>query len=491
MLLEFLAVVLVLFYLVRKVCMRRMVELAEQIPGPKTLPFIGNGLEFGTNTKDVFRSVMRLMKRYPSISRYWLGDKLLIMLVDREFIETVLSDFNNTLDKMYPYTYIKPWLGEGLITSTGWKWRKSRKLITPTFHFTILQEFVDVFNTNADILVEILSKHANGPEFDINDYITLYALDSLCETSMGVSIGAQVGGELEFVKAIRQMCDVFMARCFNPFLYPEFVFRLTRHSKKQEKCLAILNAFTDKVISERRKRLLSESSEQYDDTDIKRRVPFLDLLLQSEEGALLSDKDLRDEVNTMIFAGHDTTTSALGFAFWNLATHPDVQEKVMNELQEIFGDTDRPATFRDLQTMTYLEQVIKETLRLYPSVPVYGRKVKGDIRVGQYTIPGGASVVISVGHLHRDPRYFPDPEKFDPDRFHPENVRDRPLYSYIPFSSGPRNCVGQRYAMTMMKTVLSSVLRRYKLLPGDTPLKVVVEVMVKSLTGINIKLQLR
>ncbi|KAJ4443735.1 hypothetical protein ANN_05513 [Periplaneta americana] len=87
MLLEFLAVVLVLFYLVRKVCMRRMVELAEQIPGPKTLPFIGNGLEFGTNTKDVFRSVMRLMKRYPSISRYWLGDKLLIMLVDREFIE--------------------------------------------------------------------------------------------------------------------------------------------------------------------------------------------------------------------------------------------------------------------------------------------------------------------------------------------------------------------------------------------------------------------
>nr|CAD7416098.1 unnamed protein product [Timema poppensis] len=204
-------------------------------------------------------------------------------------------------------------------------------------------------------------------------------------------------------------------------------------------------------------------------TSIKKRRAFLDMLLEAaQDGEIMSDSDIREEVNTFMFEGHDTTASAISFSLTTLALHQDIQDKVVKELDSILGDSDRDANYRDIQEMKYLEMVIKEILRLFPSVPAFVRNLQEDVELDGYTLPKGANITIGAFALHRDPEYFPDPEKFDPERFSPENSQGRHPYQYVPFSAGSRNCIGQRFAMLEMKSTVSKVLRTFKLLPGSS-----------------------
>uniref|UniRef100_A0A182QEP1 Cytochrome P450 n=1 Tax=Anopheles farauti TaxID=69004 RepID=A0A182QEP1_9DIPT len=162
--------------------------------------------------------------------------------------------------------------------------------------------------------------------------------------------------------------------------------------------------------------------------------------------------------------GHDTTTAGISWVLFLLALHPDVQERVYEEIESIFppGD-DRPATVQDLNELRLLERCIKESLRLFPSVSFFGRTLSEDIEIAGYHVPAGTIVGIHAYHVHRDERFYPEPEKFDPDRFLPENTEARHPYAYIPFSAGPRNCIGQKFALLEEKSIVSSVLRRFRL----------------------------
>uniref|UniRef100_A0A182S9V5 Cytochrome P450 n=1 Tax=Anopheles maculatus TaxID=74869 RepID=A0A182S9V5_9DIPT len=162
--------------------------------------------------------------------------------------------------------------------------------------------------------------------------------------------------------------------------------------------------------------------------------------------------------------GHDTTTAGISWVLFLLALHPDVQERVCEEIESIFPpDDNRPATMQDLNELKLLERCIKEALRLYPSVSFFGRTLSEDIQLGGYHVPAQTIVGIHAYHVHRDERYYPEPEKFDPDRFLPENTENRHPYAYIPFSAGPRNCIGQKFALLEEKSLVSSILRRYRL----------------------------
>ncbi|PSN43005.1 hypothetical protein C0J52_06764 [Blattella germanica] len=233
-----------------------------------------------------------------------------------------------------------------------------------------------------------------------------------------------------------------MNRIFSPWLYPDFIYYLTPSGRRFKNYCNVLHTFTKKVIRDRakfyaqKKKNRDEKLSEDKSLGIKRRVAFLDLLLEASlEGANLSEEDIREEVDTFMF-----------------------EEIAYKEQESIFGDSDREPTMKDLNEMKYLERVIKETLRMYPSVPMLGRNNTEDVTFrGDIVIPKGVLIGSSFYYLHRDEEFFPDPDTFDPDRFLPENSVNRHPFAYVPFSAGPRNCIGQRFAMMEMKMILAHV----------------------------------
>ncbi|KAF2895540.1 hypothetical protein ILUMI_10634 [Ignelater luminosus] len=290
------------------------------------------------------------------------------------------------------------------------------------------------------------------------------------------------------------MCRITMERSFSPIKMWDTLFTLSTDYHVERKSLKILHDYTNSVIRSRKGQLSNNGTgtTNNDDTGIKRRLAFLDLLLQCRvDGEPLPDENIREEVDTFMFEGHDTTTSGISFALYCLAKHPEVQERVVEELRSIFNDDkDRPSTYTDLQEMKYLEMVIKESMRIYPPVPIVSRQLDRNAEYDGGMLPEGLAITIFIFGLHRQEDVFPEPEKFDPERFSPENTVNRSAYAYLPFSAGPRNCIGQRFAMLEMKSAISKVLRNFELLevPDHKPI-LASEAILKSANGLLIRLK--
>ncbi|KAK9744576.1 Cytochrome P450 [Popillia japonica] len=176
-----------------------------------------------------------------------------------------------------------------------------------------------------------------------------------------------------------------------------------------------------------------------------------------------------------------------------LGNHPDIQQKVFEEVHQVLQSKRTPTTISELHEMKYLENVIKESLRLYPSVPFIIRDLEQEVQIGEYKIPAGVQVNLQIYGTHRSAEYYPEPDKFDPDRFLPENSQKRHPYAYIPFSAGPRNCIGQKFAMYEEKTVLATIVNRYKITAMETPetITVTADLILRPMNGVILKLQKR
>nr|ARE68676.1 cytochrome P450 CYP4BM1 [Epicauta chinensis] len=449
---------------------KRIYAALARINGPKWYPIIGTTAEImKCSREEFFKAYIKRNATYGPFFRGWIGFIPTVHLMKPEFVEPILSSATN-ITKAFNYRFAFPWLGNGLITASGPKWRQHRKLITPTFHFKVLDSMNDVFVEKSQILLDIVQQQGTNKPIDIFKLLTLCALDVICETAMGVEINAMKRSDSEYVKAVSGITDVIMYRVFNPHLHPDFIFNLTEKGRQHKKYLDILHGFTRKVIEQRKQKLEDDQVDQNDlnDEDIligkKKRLAFLDLLLaaNAKDHTGLTDEELREEVDTFMFAGHDTTTNTVSSTLLTLGNHPEIQSKVHEELDSIFHGEDRPITPQDLSEMQYLERVIKETLRLIPVVPVIARTLDTDVVVNGHVIPAGVTTVIHIYELHRDPEQYPNPERFDPDRFLPEQAKERHPYSFIPFSAGPRNCLGQKFALRSAKMMLATLLRRYK-----------------------------
>ncbi|XP_063865089.1 cytochrome P450 4C1-like [Scylla paramamosain] len=477
---------------------RRKVWLLNQLPGPKGVPILGSALEVNCDNVELFRLIDSYCDM-GEVVRVWFGYYPVVILTSPRAFEALLSSQKH-LDKSTDYEYLLPWLGTGLLTSTGSKWHSRRKLLTPAFHFSILDNFVDVFNRQSSKMVSKLRDNANGEAFDIFPFITLCTLDIICEAAMGRCVNAQDREDSEYVRAVKRINYLIQRRIMIVWQQPDFMFRLLGIKKEQDACLAVLHSFTRDVIRERRElhretKAREQQQEHSEEERLlgkgKRRLAFLDLLLEaSEDGKVLSDEDIREEVDTFMFRGHDTTSSGINWALYLMGRHPEEQARVQEELDSIFGDSDRPVTMEDLRQMKYTENCIKESLRLLPSVPFIGRKLKEDIVINNQRIPGGVNFSLAIYKLHRNPEQFPDPEKFDPDRFLPENAAKRHPYAYVPFSAGPRNCIGQKFALLEEKVVVSSVLRNFRVVSDipETDLKLTGELILRPRGGNPIKL---
>ncbi|GFS74841.1 cytochrome P450 4C1 [Nephila pilipes] len=305
---------------------------------------------------------------------------------------------------------------------------------------------------------------------------------------LGTSVESLKNNKAQYIIALNKILHIFKARIVKFWEWPKFIFDLT--SGKEEKRLQkIIHDFPASVIQEKEMQYLSGNRENA----TGKKKAFMDLLLENHFTTHeLSEEDICEEVNTFVAAGHETVAVTIGWALYLIGLYPDVQTKIHEELDRIFGtDEKREITERDLNDLKYLDCVLKETNRIYTTIPIFVRQVQKDIKICGYTIPKGSACAVLNYYLHRDKDVFPDPEKFDPDRFLPENAAKIPEYGYVPFGAGPRNCIGQKFAIMEMKTIVSSILRNYTIESLDSRDKVLPIMQITLHPSVPIRVRIR
>ncbi|CAG4941257.1 unnamed protein product [Colias eurytheme] len=514
----------------------RLHKLGNKLPGPMAIPVFGNALlAFGKKPEELVKLALQYAEMYGTVVRGWFGSKLIVFLSDPDDVEVILNSQVH-IDKATEYKFFKPWLGEGLLISSGEKWRSHRKMIAPTFHINILKSFVDTFNQNSKSVVNRM-KTEMGRVFDVHDYMSGVTVDILLETAMGITKETQDESGFDYAMAVMKMCDIIHQRHYKFWLRFDAIFKFTSFFEKQKQLLGIIHGLTNKVIKNKKERYIQNKSKGIttgiveektssenetglanvktladtvfkgyrddldfnDENDVgeKKRLAFLDLMIESAQNGTnkITDHEIKEEVDTIMFEGHDTTAAGSSFLLCLLGIHQDIQTRVYDELYSIFGDSDRPCTFEDTLQMKYLERVIFESLRMYPPVPIIARKLNRDVKIStnNYVLPAGSTVVVGTFQIHRNPKYYKNPNVFDPDNFLPENTQNRHYYSYIPFSAGPRSCVGRKYALLKLKILLSTILRNYKMVSDVTEDQYVLQadIILKRNDGFRVQIEPR
>ncbi|KAL1518132.1 hypothetical protein ABEB36_001803 [Hypothenemus hampei] len=444
----------------------------KHVPGPKPKFLTGNSDLLGSTPTSYLKGLMNLQNRYGNFYKLWTGPTLRLIVNKPEYLKDLLSSTVN-LSKSDGYDLFKPWLGDGLLVTNANKWKARRKIITPTFHFKVLDGFMDVFNHQTNIMLDqimkMVQRNPPGETVDIFKFINLMSLDSICETAFGTSIGAQHRKNPKYVAAVKAFLEIFVFRFYSGWLGHPLVFPFTKPYKIYHETLRILHEFCDDVIQRRKQEFQKEKTQgtsQLPESGIRVKSALLDMLLQAtnENGEPLTDRQIRDEVNTFMFEGHDTSATAACFALYALAQNPKHQAKMYEELCEVLGtDPKIEITTSQINDLHYSDRVIKEALRIYQPVPLIERKIEEEWIIDEaIKVPKNTTVAIFLYGMSHDPNVFSEPEKFNPDRFLAEQIRERHNFAYVPFSAGPRNCIGQRYAMMSLKVMLAKFLLEFR-----------------------------
>jgi cytochrome P450 len=328
-------------------------------------------------------------------------------------------------------------LGEGLLVSNGALWRKQRRLIQPAFRKERIEEYASVVVEHVE---EQLASYRDGQQVDVSREMMELTLRIVCKALFD----QRVKGETERVaRAMRVFRSSFAS--FDALL-PEWL-----PTPGKQRALTAL-ADVDAIIYELIDRPRSASGRD-----------LLNALKTSAEadGAAMSRRQLRDELVTLFIAGHETTSHALSWTFHLLGRNPEVARKLHAELDTVLAG--RTPSLADLERLPYLEQVLCESMRLYPPAYVVSRVAAADAELGGYVIPRGADVILWLYHTQRDARWYPDPERFEPERFAPANRKQLPSCAYLPFGAGTRICIGKQFAMMEALLVLACVAQRFTL----------------------------
>ncbi|KAF5292051.1 hypothetical protein FQR65_LT11317 [Abscondita terminalis] len=468
---------------------RRSLYLASwQRPGPLSFPFLGNALMFLSSPNYALKNILRLTRLYKSPVPFWIGSKLLFSISEPKDLETVLNS-PSALSKIEFDKSRKFVGGQGLFSAPIPVWKKHRKLIMPTMNKKVLEDFVPVFVEQSGVLVEQLENRVGKGDFNIFGYVSKCILENLCATMMGVSINAQTS-DSKFSKWNHKLMEVSYMLMSNIWYHSDFIFRLSSHSDQYYDVINKMNNFVDDIVLQKRE----EYRVQYNDEEFPKRKSFLNLLIElSENGTDFQNHELRDEVLTFLVGGSDTSATVISYLFIVLGIYPEIQQKLYEEVVDVLGPN-RPVEVADLKRFLYMDRLIRETLRMFPPVPFIGREITDDIKLEECILPAGCSVIINIIGLHQDPFVYPQPLKFDPDRFLKEQVAKRHPYSWLPFSGGPRNCVGSKYAYMSMKTVIASVVRKFKIsskYKQAEDIELNVKLSLQPVDGFNVSLEFR
>ncbi|XP_052744966.1 cytochrome P450 4C1 isoform X2 [Bicyclus anynana] len=389
---------------------------------------------------------------------------------------------------------IRSLLGSGLVFADVPTWKKHRKLIMPSFNQQILDGFIPIFNNQAKRLMKKLESEEDDKCFDPTPYVNQIILESICLTTMDVKL--EEADSVKFLEAYDQAISNGIATYCKFWLRCDLLYNMTDMKIKQENCIRIVHETSDLVLQKKRmknkrNRAKINSVDNNIEADIKKDTAkcFADLLLESN---VLTEQELRHEVNGMIIAGSDTTSTVLVFALLLIGSYPEVQEKIYSELTEVFEGSNRDVQKQDLSRLEYLEAAIKETLRYYVMAPFVIRHIDKEIKLKSCTLKPGNNCFFSLYGVHRHPMWGDDVEEFKPQRWLDSPSRlPANANAFMAFSVGKRNCIGRAYAMMTMKILLSHIFRQYRVLADHSNMKVKLNVIIKPCSGHLISLEKR
>nr|XP_012313175.1 docosahexaenoic acid omega-hydroxylase CYP4F3-like isoform X3 [Aotus nancymaae] len=466
-------------------------------PQPPKRSWFWGHLGLVQSNEDGMRLVEHLSHYFHDVHLWWFGPFYpVVRLIHPKFIAPVLQAPAEVAPKdMTFYGFLKPWLGTGLLLKGGDNWRRQRRLLTPAFHFDILKPYVKIFNKSANIMHAKWQRLAleGSARLDMFEHISLMTLDSLQKCVFGFDSNCQEKPS-EYIAAILELSALVVKRHRQIFLYSDFLYFLTPNGRRFRRTCDIVHNFTDAIIQERRRTLTSQGVDDFLQAKAKSRtLDFIDVLLlaKDENGKELSNEDIRAEADTFMFGGHDTTASGLSWVLYNLAKHPEYQERCRQEVQELLKGRDlKEIEWDDLAQLPFLTMCLKESLRLHPPVPMISRRCIQDVVLPDgRVLPKGNVCCISITGVHHNPSVWPDPEVYDPFRFNPENPQKRSPLAFIPFSAGNRNCIGQAFGMAEMKVVLALTLLHFRVLPDHAEPRRKLELVLRAENGLWLRVE--
>uniref|UniRef100_A0A3Q1I3U7 Thromboxane-A synthase n=1 Tax=Acanthochromis polyacanthus TaxID=80966 RepID=A0A3Q1I3U7_9TELE len=472
------------------------------IKHPKPVPFLGNIFMF---REGFFSPMSDLVKTYGRVCGYYLGRRPVVVVADPDMLRQVMvRDFSSFSNRMTSRFATKP-MSDCLLLLKNEQWKRVRSILTPSFSAAKMKEMVPLIKTATDALMNNLSVHAeSGEAFDIHRCFGCFTMDVIASVAFATQVDSQNNPDDPFVNHAQIF---FSFSFFRPIMmvfiaFPFIMAPLARFipNKRRDQMNQFFINSIQKIIKQREE----QPPEQ-------RRRDFLQLMLDartSEESVSLehfdtanhtdevdhrnqrtqlsaSDQDSgrpnpqespvgRPQKKTMtedeivgqafvfLLAGYETSSNTLAFTCYLLALHPECQCKVQEEVDDFFTRYDSP-DYTNVQELKYLDMVISEALRLYPPGFRFGRDIDHDCVVNGQFLPKGATLEIPAGFLHYDPEYWPEPEKFIPERFTAEAKASRHPFVYLPFGAGPRNCVGMRLAQLEIKMALVRLFRRFSI----------------------------
>ncbi|MFP8951789.1 cytochrome P450 [Natrialbaceae archaeon A-arb3/5] len=427
----------------------------EHPPGPDGLPLLGTQVAF---LRDPYGFMTRTAREYGDIVHWQDPGGPVYQLNHPEYIEHVLVQHNERYVKGAQFqNVLGPITGNGILNSEGEVWRRNRHRIQPAFHPDRIREYVSMMT---DFTEDMLERWDGGETRLVHEDMMELTLRIVARALFGADVDDHVhtvGAALdEFMDATENLLHLVLP----PSIPTPARLRIRRARNE-----------LDEVVY----RLIEQRRADPTDHDV------ISKLLDDENGRAMSTEQIRDEVVTLLLAGHETTALALTLTCYLLSTNPPVEEKLVAELEDVLGG--RTPTIADLDALSYTETVVKESMRLYPPVPGIVREpVKPDV-VGGYEISPGATVQMHQWVVHRDPRWYDDPLAFRPERWTDEMEADLPKLAYFPFAAGPRRCIGDRFAMLEARLLLATIYQRYhlELVPGvDLDLRAIITARPKE-----------
>jgi cytochrome P450 len=402
--------------------------------------------------QDPLAFVLAVAREYGPVAQTRIAWLSICWITGPEAARYVLQENHFNYDKRVPtLSFVRRIVGNGLFTSDGKFWLRQRRLVQPAFHRDRVAAFGEIMTAEELAVAERWERLARtGQPVEVGNEMMRSTLNVVNRALFGAAAEQDARAVSELMTTLLE--DVTF-RITNPFYPPPGV--PTSRNRRFAEALRTLEAIVYRIISERRR--------------MPRDDDLLALLLNAQDeetGEGMSDQQLRDEVTTFYLAGHETTAVALAWVWYLLSSNPDVAHRLRAELTSVLGG--RPPCVADLAKLPYTLMVIQEAMRLYPPVWVTARRAIADDMVGGYRVRSNLALSVSPYAVHRDPAVWENPEDFDPERFAPERSKDRPPYAYIPFGTGPRQCIGLGFAMTEAQLVLATLAQHFapELIPG-------------------------